>query len=297
MKSSKPASYRPLSAFRREAASAIKGRWFKSMLITLLVSLLSLLPLIAAIFAITYIPMPASAAIPASDPASLEAFLSSFLMLFLLIGAAALLTFLISPIPLVSMNKLSVRLLNDEKPSLRAVFPSFREWGKSLRVQILGAIYAMWPVFAGYALFAVGFSLLIPRLSPTTELMAGISSLAMIAFLALMVYSITRQISYAPAQYLLVLFPEDNARKLLKTSRRSMRGYKGRLFLLALSFIGWMLLSVLVPSLVRFLPDGLLHENLLLLIDTALTLLCTLPLSVYINTSTAAFVMHLPCDR
>ena len=49
MSSAKPAHIRRLSSFRKEAASAIRGHWFKSLLTTLLLRILIVLA-VAAVF-------------------------------------------------------------------------------------------------------------------------------------------------------------------------------------------------------------------------------------------------------
>jgi len=300
MKSFKPAYVRSLSSFRKEAASAIKGHWCISMLILLLLALIMILPIAAAVFSISYIPMPAIEILPINDPWSAEALIGALTTIFCVIAASSLVSFLLSPIQIVAQNRLSIRLLNEEKISLRGLFPTLREWGKSLRVSILGFIYSAWPAFLGAAVLSTGFTYLTRSSSfseLTPEMLIGLGVVALLLYIALIIYSITRSISYMAAEYFLVLFPEDNARTLLKNSRRCMRGYKGRFFLLALSFIGWIILSSVIPALLQFLPAGIVHPNVIELVSSALTLLFSLPLAVYFNTSLAAYVLHLPIDR
>ena len=201
------------------------------------------------------------------------------------------------------MNRLSVRLLSEEKSSVSTLAPSLREWAKSIRVSILGFICSVWPFFLGILALAAFSSYVSlsgadgPASFIPENLISSVSLLMLLPLFALMIYSITRGISYYPAQYLLVLFPEYNARKLLKTSRRCMKGYKGQFILLCLSFIGWTILSSVLPSLLQYLPADLLHPNITALIVSALTLLFSLPLTLYFNTSLTAFILHLPCDQ
>lgn len=300
MKSSRPTHVRVLSSFRKEAASAIKGHWCRSLFITLLTTLIALLPFAAAIFAISYIPMPVSDLAAANSSFDLQTALAYLLPVIGIFVLAELAAFLLSPLPFVTQNKLSLRLLDKEKISLRAVLPTPSEWGKCLRVFILGFIYSMWPVFLGSAVLCAIFTYLTLS-QPTAELLhqlpIGLIALPVLALLALYVYSITRSVSYMAAEYFLVLFPENNARTLLKTSRRSMKGYKGRFFLLSLSFIGWIMLTSLVPSQLQHIPADLLHPDVTETIIAALTLLFTLPVTIYMNTSLAAYVLHLPIDQ
>ena len=51
---------------------------------------------------------------------------------------------------------------------------------------------------------------------------------------------------YAMVPYLLAENPRMGAKKALKTSKAMMKGYRWKLFLLELSFIGWVLLAVVV---------------------------------------------------
>ena len=300
MKSCKPAYIRPLSSFRKEAVSAIKGHWCRSMLILLLIALIMILPIAAAIFAISYIPMPVTEVLPISDPWSVEAFIGALTTIFGVLALSGLVSFLLSPIQIVAQNRLSIRLLNEEKITLRGLFPSLREWAKALRVAILGFIYSMWPVFLGSAVIYAGFLFLTGSPSAAGLMQQLTPALIAVPFLilfALYIYSITRGFSYMAAEYFLVLFPEDNARTLLKNSRRSMRGYKGRFFLLSLSFIGWIILTSVIPSLLQYLPADLVHPNIVDIVTSALTLLFSLPVTLYANTSLAAYVLHLPIDR
>ena len=296
MKSFKPAYIRPLSSFRKEAASAIKGHWCVSLLILLLIALIAVLPSAAALFAISLIPMPVAETAAVNTTADLQSFLVPFARIFGVIALSALVSFLLSPIQIVSQNRLSIRLLNEEKISLRGLFPSPREWAKCLRVAILGFIYSVWPALLGAAAIAAGLTFLTASNS-FSELTPLFPTIAMIPYLALIIYSITRGVSYIPAEYFLILFPEDNARTLLKNSRRSMRGYKGRFFLLTLSFIGWTILASVIPSLLQFIPDGLVHPNIIEIARSVLILLFSLPLALYANTALTAYILHLPADR
>lgn len=300
MKSFKPTYIRPLSSFRKEAVSSIKGHWCRSLLILLLIALIMVLPTAAAIFSISYIPMPVSDPAVLNTPADLQAFLVPFARIFGVVALSAFVSFLLTPIQLVAQNRLSIRLLNEENISLRGLFPSLREWGKCLRVAILGFIYSMWPAFLGGAAFAAGFNFLtssesIGELTP--QMLVGAGVVGVLLNLALVIYSVTRSISYVPAEYFLILFPGDNARTLLKNSRRCMRGYKGRFFLLALSFIGWAILASVIPSLLQFVPADLVHPNIIEIARDVLILLFSLPLALYTNTALAAYVLHLPIDR
>lgn len=61
--------------------------------------------------------------------------------------------------------------------------------------------------------------------------------------LLLIIPGIIKTLSYSQAFFLLKDHPEYGALQAISESKKRMRGYKGKLFLLYLSFIGWGLLS------------------------------------------------------
>lgn len=63
--------------------------------------------------------------------------------------------------------------------------------------------------------------------------------------LLLIIPGIVKSYSYAMTYYIAKENPEMRPEECINASMRMMHGYKGRLFLLDLSFIGWLILSVL----------------------------------------------------
>ena len=62
--------------------------------------------------------------------------------------------------------------------------------------------------------------------------------------LLFIVPGIIKAFSYAMTPYILVEYPELSVNEAIDKSRELMRGNKWRLFLLGLSFIGWILLCI-----------------------------------------------------
>ncbi len=60
-----------------------------------------------------------------------------------------------------------------------------------------------------------------------------------------MIPGIVAALSYSQAFYILAENPGIGALEAIRISKRMMYGYKGKLFLLYLSFIGWAILSAL----------------------------------------------------
>ncbi|MBB6175718.1 MULTISPECIES: DUF975 family protein [Anoxybacillus] len=63
--------------------------------------------------------------------------------------------------------------------------------------------------------------------------------------LLLIIPGIIKTLSYSQAFFLLKDHPEYGALQAISESKKRMRGYKGKLFLLYLSFIGWGLLAII----------------------------------------------------
>lgn len=74
--------------------------------------------------------------------------------------------------------------------------------------------------------------------------------------LLLIVPGIIKAISYSMTEYILADCPEVKAKDALKLSMRMMAGHKGEYFVLGLSFLGWMLLSVLTLGILYVFHVG-----------------------------------------
>ena len=80
--------------------------------------------------------------------------------------------------------------------------------------------------------------------------------------LLLVIPGIIKCISYAMTPYILADCPNVKAKDALKLSMRMMKGHKWEYFVLGLSFIGWVLLSVLTMGiLLAFYTDPYMHSS------------------------------------
>ncbi|MDR2194145.1 MAG: DUF975 family protein [Treponema sp.] len=70
--------------------------------------------------------------------------------------------------------------------------------------------------------------------------------------LVLIIPGILKSLSYSMAFFILYDNPEMKPNQALKESCRMMKGYRGKLFCLAFSFIGWLLLSVITLGIGLF---------------------------------------------
>ncbi|MDF2479565.1 MAG: hypothetical protein K0S24_5048 [Sphingobacterium sp.] len=73
--------------------------------------------------------------------------------------------------------------------------------------------------------------------------------------LLFIVPAIIKSFSYSQTYFILKDHPDYSVSKAIKKSRQLMKGYKWKLFLLGLSFIGWWLLSI-VPTLGGIIAAG-----------------------------------------
>lgn len=109
----------------------------------------------------------------------------------------------------LGITKFSIELKRGQSPSIETIFSGFKSFATSFLLQLtMGIFIFLWS-------------------------------------LLLIVPGIIASLRYSMAFYILNDNPELSAMEALNKSKEMMVGYKGKLFLLYLSFIGWGLLSIL----------------------------------------------------
>ncbi len=112
----------------------------------------------------------------------------------------------------------------------------------------------------------------------------------------LIVPGVIVSLAYSMADYLLIENPEMGPIEALRESRRRMKGNKGRLFGLGLSFFGWIVLAViaarLVSSPLRFIPV-LQTMPVLNIFIACISAAVNAMLFAYMFTANTAFHMHI----
>jgi uncharacterized membrane protein len=83
------------------------------------------------------------------------------------------------------------------------------------------------------------------RFGPSLRLMLLTTLFTTLWMLLLIIPGIIKAISYSMAFFIMHDHPEMTSREALQKSKTMMKGYKGKIFNLGLSFIGWILLGVL----------------------------------------------------
>ncbi len=145
----------------------------------------------------------------------------------------------------------TLRMARNEQPGYSHLFDGFARPGRVLWAGILVEVFTfLWSLVVlvpMYALLAV-----LALLSVPIETIMVALSLAMIVVCVLIVVITYR---YRLTSYFLIDDPGCTAREAVRRSVAAMKGWKGALFMLDLSFLGWILLSALVSQVVSlFLP-------------------------------------------
>lgn len=135
------------------------------------------------------------------------------------------------------------------------------------------------------------FSLLFSRLHVWSRCLGLMLLMYIFIFLwslLLVVPGIIAAYSYSMAPYLMAENPDIGAFEAIRRSKDMMNGHKARLFFLHLSFIGWALVSAVVVGLLN---------SILGFVGTAVGLVVSIALWVYVNSSVTAFYMELSSQK
>lgn len=136
------------------------------------------------------------------------------LVIGLVSGIAAPAGLLIAPSFSLSTVMIYIALTQNIQPSVNDVWKGFQLFGKALWLSII----------TGFFTFLWSLLFIIP--------------------------GIVKGYAYSMAPYILADHPHMTAREALRESKRITHGHKGELFVLMLSFIGWMLLVPLTLGLI-----------------------------------------------
>lgn len=125
-----------------------------------------------------------------------------------------------------------------------SLFDAFSYAGRSIGMNILVFIYTFLWTLLCMAGFSVIGGLLLEFVVDALPAVGW--SLLVVLYIALIVALIAITLRYAMAPFALAEHPDDGAGEAIRRSVRMMRGYKRKLFVLQLSFIGWALLMALI---------------------------------------------------
>ena len=143
---------------------------------------------------------------------------------------------LFSMVMYLGFCRFALSLVRGEPAGTGHLFSGFAMAGRAMGVQVLVAIF----VFLWSLLLSVPFIILIGVTAVATvhNPWLGITVILLL-YLALVVGVVIISLRYAMAEYALLDRPEDGILAAIRRSKGMMSGWKGKLFILDLSFLGW----------------------------------------------------------
>lgn len=308
-------SVRRASSYRQEAREALKGRWGAALLTCLLLTILPVIP--CALFALIPLVIPmeslsalaGSAAFVPGGAVSVQlndlvaSILPSLGSLLAIGGGVALLTLLLQPFLILGQAKMGVNLYTGEKVGFHVLAIGWKGFWKTIGLNILTYLAVIWPLLLVSALSALAMNLASQWLvnyalvgNDPTFLIGLLPAVYAVIMIVMFCVTIARAFRYIPSIYLLAMHPDGPLCKIMHRSRVIMKGNKWRIFRLALSFIGWILLNALfncaVTAVLAFVPATAAIPWLAPAVLFVLALITALPLTVYQEVSIVAFI----CD-
>ena len=143
----------------------------------------------------------------------------------------------------VGLAHYTLNLARRKPAAVSDLFEGFSFAGRSIGMNLLVFIYTfLWMLLGGVVVGIVGaVAALLEESVPALTVI-----LFVIAYVALIVFVVAIALRYAMARFALAENPDDGVSAAIRRSVQIMKGNKGKLFVLELSFIGWGLLSALI---------------------------------------------------
>lgn len=306
---------RRASSYRLEAREVLKGRWGAALATCLLLVILPILP--CALLALIPSMVPAElvqqlaattvsmASQQAVDPNQLNALLNNALAVLMpilgVVGGAALLSLILQPFCLLGRAKMAVGLYGGDKVGFHVLGIGWKGFWKTIGLQILTCLAVNWPMWLVSILSSVATTwaqtqsiVSVMQGVEPNQLLQLIPVISSIVTVIMACITVVRSFRYVPAIYLLAMHPAGPIGKIMRRSRRMMRGKKWRVFCLSLSFIGWNLLAVLftaaVVAVLAYIPAIASMVWPAPVAGVVLAVVTTLPLTAYLEVSMVAFI-------
>lgn len=118
---------------------------------------------------------------------------------------------------------------------------TFKHFAKSWLVSWMVIIKMILPIIC----IAVAIILYATLMFTSNEISFGLMLLGVAVFMAAIVYAVIIGLLYVLAYYVAYDHPEMGVKQVVNESARLMRGHRGDYFVLILSFLGWVILSIL----------------------------------------------------
>lgn len=126
-----------------------------------------------------------------------------------------------------------------------------------------------------------------------SESFSAMILIALVAFVASFVYLLVASLSYSLTNFLLYDNPTSTGKEINQTSKKLMKGFKGKYFLTYLSFFGWMLLISIAANLISLAFSGTVAP----IVAVILSNLGMAVLIPYVNTTLAFFYQELAEEK
>ncbi len=152
----------------------------------------------------------------------------------------------------VGFSHYALCLARREETGMGSLFHAFSFAGRSIGMDLLVILFTFLWSLLGVAAFAAAVGVL----AVTTDAVPVLIAAVLILYIALIALIVFISLRYAMASFALVDDPDAGAMEAIRRSVQMMRGYKGKLFVLQLSFIGWELLVALIVAVVMAIGFG-----------------------------------------
>ena len=141
---------------------------------------------------------------------------------------------------------------NEEVDSTDFLKDGFKNFGKAWGI-VGNTLLKMWPILLAYFVSLIIFviSVIVVVIGATTSetsfAIFGIvvMVLSVIGLYVSIIWMIIRGLLYSLAYYVAIDNPEITTKQAVEESEKMMKGNRGKLFLLNLSFIGWGILAII----------------------------------------------------
>ncbi len=267
--------YSDSRTLRKKALAALRNHWQTALLVTFVAGLLSLIinALQVRLDAVdTY-----GSQLGTGDLASVWRAASGEVGSHWYITLLGIVSALVSPALSLGLIHYYLTLHREHEAGAPLVFSRmnifFKAFGQSFMVGIFIALWALLGIIPAIALLYA--------IRPVAWIVA------FILLMCAMIPAIIAALRYAMAPYLMADDPGIRVMESIRHSKEMMDGHKGRLLVLMLSFLGWYLLLAICI--------GVLNE-LLHTVGTALGMLLSLVVQVYVQSAIAAFYLEFKGD-
>ena len=249
------------SVYKAKAREALRGHWQTALLIALIVNLPSLL--VQGIAAFTkndptlrledlLIRAAGNEAAMTALPDALRAMLSETGVL-VIIGLTVL-AWLLTPALSLGMNHWALDRIRGQEEPISAVFSRIRIFAKGIGLRLFVLLKTLLWMLPGIAVTLLSLiPLYTARPASLSEAQSTVwisSSLIYFGMILMLVLGIMGYLYYAMADFILADEPEERVLTCARRSRDMMKGRRGLLMTLMLSFLLWYLLILLASSAV-----------------------------------------------